>query len=90
MKYLSLIIVLVFTFCGKKFINNYKTFDEKQKTISEGMTFRKVSNIIGNPTHVYLNDSIIIGNYDYGNIEGYRFIVGFSKDSIVLCKEYEN
>ena len=91
MKYFLYLLILFSFSCGdKKTLEKYQQFDLKQKKIAKGMSFKKVSEIIGTPKHTYVNDSTIIANFDYGNIDGYRFTVGFSKDSLVLWKEYEN
>lgn len=91
MRYFLYIIILFLFSCGdKKTLENYQKFDVNQKKIIKGMSFKKVSEIIGNPEFINIHDSIFIGKYNYGNIDGDRFTVGFSKDSLVLWKEYEN
>ncbi|WP_187478108.1 hypothetical protein [Amniculibacterium sp. G2-70] len=91
MKYTLIIIIFLCFSCGdKKALEKFQQFDLKQKKITKGMPFKQVSEIIGVPEFINLRDSIFIGKYNYGNIDGYRFTVGFSKDSLVLWKEYEN
>lgn len=83
----SLLFLSLSYSCDNK---KFKEFDLHQETIKKGMTFLEVSKIIGNPRFMYNNEDVIVAKYDYGNPDGYAFSIGFSKDSLVVWKKYDN
>ena len=86
----NIISCLSILFCISCDNENIKQFDEKQKNIKKGMSINNVNEIIGEPQYIDNRDSLLIAKYYYGNSDGYRYTIGFSKDSIVLWNEYEN
>jgi hypothetical protein len=88
--FLILLLTSIFIFLVSCENNNFKNFDSKQQKIKKGMSFRQVSKVLGKPEFINNQDSQYIAKYNYGNPDGYRFSIGFSKDSLVMWKEYEN
>lgn len=93
MKYYIIIFFLFLVSCQhQETKEKYQKFDIKQEKITVDMTFKEVSKILGKPEFINIHkyDSIFVCKYNYGNLDGYRYSIGFSKDSLVIWKGYEN
>lgn len=93
MKYYIIISFFIFISCQhQEAKEKYQKFDKKQKTIKIDMTFQEVTKILETPEFInfHKSDSTFVCNYNYGNLDGYRYSIGFSKDSLVIWKKYEN